>query len=337
LRGEEVTPKSDVYSLGVTLYHAATGQAPFAGSPIEVASQHVSKDPTPPRRLNDAVSASLDALILDCLKKDPNSRPSADEVRIGLLEVGRGVHATEAYAEAPAMETTKAEQPTRSSPTREAPPPRTVVSRPGVAALGSRRRWARGALVILALVAVLAVIAALALPTLLGRDGERGEAAQNKGGPAPSGGGQAQGEQDPQGASDQQSASQSASAPATSEPQGQDGLTQEAAEQTVQEFYVSAVRGDTSRAYELLTDEWRQRYFPTQAELEGTFEPVQAVTFVEGPTAEVTGDTATVTGRTRATLTDQIEQNEGTWRLVSEGGEWRINEWTVNNISTRPA
>src|ERR671917_8876 len=101
LRGEEVTPKSDVYSLGVTLYHAATGQAPFAGSPIEVASQHVSKDPTPPRRLNDAVSASLDALILDCLNKDPNSRPSADEVRIGLLEVGRGAHATEAYAEAP--------------------------------------------------------------------------------------------------------------------------------------------------------------------------------------------------------------------------------------------
>jgi hypothetical protein len=191
--------------------------------------------------------------------------------------------------------------------------------------------------VILALVAVLAVIAALALPTLLGGEGERGGAAQNDGGPKPSGGGQAQGEQNPQGASDQQAASQSASASATSEPQSQDGLTQEAAEQTVQEFYASAVQGDTSRAYELLTDEWRQQYFPTQADLEGTFEPVEDVTFVEGPTAEVTGDKATVTGRTRATLTDQIEQNEGTWRLVNEGGEWRINDWTVNNISTRPA
>jgi eukaryotic-like serine/threonine-protein kinase len=337
LRGEEVTPKSDVYSLGVTLYHAATGQPPFAGSPIEVASQHVSKDPSPPRRLNDAVSASLDALILDCLKKDPNSRPAADEVRIGLLELGRGVHATEAYAEAPVTGTTKAEQRAPSSPTRVAPPPRTAASRPGVATLGSRRRWTRGVLVVLALVAVLAVIAALALPTLLGGEGERGGAGQNNGEPNPSGGGQAQGEQNPQGASDQQSASQSASASATSEPQGQDGLTQEAAEQTVQEFYASAVRGDASRAYGLLTDEWRQQYFPTQADLEGTFAPVEDVTFVEGPTAEVTGDTATVTGRTKATLTDQIEQNEGTWRLVNEGGEWRIDEWTVNNISTRPA
>jgi hypothetical protein len=186
-------------------------------------------------------------------------------------------------------------------------------------------------------VAVLAVIAALTLPTLLGGEGERGGAGQNNGEPNPSGGGQAQGEQNPQGASDQQSASQSASASATSEPQGQDGLTQEAAEQTVQEFYASAVRGDASRAYGLLTDEWRQQYFPTQADLEGTFAPVEDVTFVEGPTAEVTGDTATVTGRTKATLTDQIEQNEGTWRLVNEGGEWRIDEWTVNNISTRPA
>src|ERR671914_1321987 len=49
LRGEGVTPKSDVYSLGATLYHAATGQTPFAGTPIEVASQHVSREPTPPR------------------------------------------------------------------------------------------------------------------------------------------------------------------------------------------------------------------------------------------------------------------------------------------------
>src|SRR3712207_3627762 len=71
LRGEGVTPKSDVYSLGVTLYHAATGQPPFSGTPIEIASQHVSKEPTPPRQVNDAVSESLEALILDCMKKDP--------------------------------------------------------------------------------------------------------------------------------------------------------------------------------------------------------------------------------------------------------------------------
>src|SRR3712207_9582655 len=41
LQGHKVTPKSDVYSLGTTLYQAATGEAPFTGgTPIEIASQH---------------------------------------------------------------------------------------------------------------------------------------------------------------------------------------------------------------------------------------------------------------------------------------------------------
>jgi hypothetical protein len=63
---------------------------------------------------------------------------------------------------------------------------------------------------------------------------------------------------------------------------------------------------------------------------------VVRVEFVEGPTAVVSGDRATVTGRTQATLTYQIEQNEGTWTLVKEDGEWRIDGWTVNNISSQP-
>ena len=194
---------------------------------------------------------------------------------------------------------------------------------------------------LLALVAVLAVIGALAIPTLRGGEDERGGVAQNDAGRNPSGGDQAKGGANPQGASGQQSESASASEPATrsatSEPQGQGGLTKEAAEQTVQDFYASAVRGDYGRAYELMTAEWRQQYFPTQADLEGTFEPVRDVTFVEGPTADVSGDTATVTGITRAELTTQTERNEGTWRLVNENGEWRINEWTVTRLSTQPA
>jgi eukaryotic-like serine/threonine-protein kinase len=347
LQGEKVTPKSDVYSLGVTLYHAATGQPPFIGAPIEIASQHVSKEPTPPREINEKVSPSMEALILDCMSKDPDARPTADEVRLRLLEAGRGVHATQAYEEPPTKEEEKPAAAVAPPPPR---PRATASSRPAapVRAGGPSRRG--GILVALAVVAVLAVIGALAASSLLGGGNEQagGGNPSNNANQNPSGE-QAQGGQQGGGAV-QQDASQTGS-PQDSPPQGsqeqaqagggdqgqaEGGLTVEAAEQTVAEFYTSAARGDYDTSYNLLTDGWRQQFFPTQADLAATFAPVQDVTFVEGPTAEVAGDTATVTGRTRAELDTQIEQNEGTWILVSENGEWRIDEWTVNRLSTQP-
>jgi hypothetical protein len=322
LKGEKVTPKSDVYSLGATLYHAATGRPPFVGAPIEIASQHVSKEPTPPREVNDAVSPALEALILNCMNKDPGARPTADEVRLGLLEAGRGVYATAVYPEPPATE------PTIQEPAAAAP-------RPGAAGLGRRDRRG-GILAALAVLAVLAVIGALAIPGLLGGGDEQagGGNPQNNAGQNPSGGGQNQQ------AGGQQAASRSASAVKSGGDLAQAGGSSgeaEAAERTVEEFYTSSSAGNYDRSAELLSESWRRSTFPDRATFEGTFDKVESVEFIEGPTAEVSGDTATVTGRTRATLTDQVQQNEGTWRLVKENGEWRIDGWTVNNISTRPA
>jgi hypothetical protein len=336
LKGEKVTPKSDVYSLGATLYHAATGQPPFVGAPIEIASQHVSMEPTPPRELNHAVSPALEALILDCMKKDPDARPSADEVRLGLLEAGRGVHATEIYPEPPATEPTRTES---AGPAVAAPRRGTAQSQPGGTRWGSRDGRG-GILVALAVVAVLVVIGALAGPGLIGGGNEQAgsESPQNNAGQNPSGGGQnAQA-----GGGGQQAASQPASAPAGQaggdQAQTSSGSSEaQAAERVVQEFYTSSSAGDYDRSAQLLSEGWRQSTFPNRATFEGTFDKVESVEFVEGPTAEVSGDTATVTGRTRATLTDRVEQNEGTWRLVKENGEWKIDGWSVNNIDSRPA
>src|SRR5215203_867933 len=82
LQGEKATPKSDVYSLGATLYQAATGTSPFSGAtPIEIASQHVSKVPVPCRERGADVSKDLEALILACLAKNPDERPTAEGMR----------------------------------------------------------------------------------------------------------------------------------------------------------------------------------------------------------------------------------------------------------------
>ena len=88
LRGEKVTPKSDVYSLGATLYHAATGQPPFVGSPIEVAGQQIERSPVPPRERGAAIGRRFEALILGCLSRDPASRPDASHLHERLLQTG---------------------------------------------------------------------------------------------------------------------------------------------------------------------------------------------------------------------------------------------------------
>ena len=59
--------------------------------------------------------------------------------------------------------------------------------------------------------------------------------------------------------------------------------------------------------------------------------------FIEGPSAEISGNTATVTGETRATLDNEVQHNEGTWYLVRQDGRWKINSWDVATLSSRPA
>src|SRR5687767_1968700 len=74
LRGEDATPRSDVYSVGVLLYHCLTGKPPFSGDVESLARQHMHKDPTPPRRLNRRITPGMEAVIMKALSKKPRDR-----------------------------------------------------------------------------------------------------------------------------------------------------------------------------------------------------------------------------------------------------------------------
>lgn len=75
-RGDAVDVRSDVYSLGVMLYHALAGKAPYSreGSLGDVIARIMHVDPAPPSRHCPAIDADLDAIVLTCLAKAPAGR-----------------------------------------------------------------------------------------------------------------------------------------------------------------------------------------------------------------------------------------------------------------------
>ncbi|MEJ7813909.1 MAG: serine/threonine-protein kinase [Rubrobacter sp.] len=342
LQGQKVTPKSDVYSLGATLYQAAVGEPPFVGqTPIEIASQHVSKTPVPCRERGADVSKGLEALILACLAKNPDERPTAEEMRSRLEAEIPFAGATQAQPAAPVAAAASAGA--ERTPVAPSPPP--PARRPADA--DGRPKQRGGLLAALALLAVLVVIGALAAPGLLGRGGEQNAGsnndgqnnAQGGGNAGPSGGGSG-GDQGPGGAQNQgagstvgaeQSASPRTSSVASA-PSGnaseQGGLTAQAAEETLQQVYTTAANGEYGTSYDLLSQNFKTSEGLTETEWAKTFANLQSIRFVEGPDAQVSGNTATVTGVTIAENAGRTERNTVTWRMVKEGGGWKLDDIT---------
>ena len=355
LKGENVTAKSDVYSLGATLYHAAVGGQPFPGNSIEVANQHIYKPPAPPRERGAKIGEETEALILDCLAKDPSRRPDAARVRDGLFQ-GSAVGATAGSApdiqagggwgaEGISRLTEAAKSGGGSGGGRRRrtvrrrrasePPERTISLPTRTFRAGSRQRTMLATSVIAFLIVLLTAAGAWAL---LGQgDQSANTNAQNAGGQehGNAAGAQKDTKQAPAkgaGGTDQKPSENSNSSGGTQEAPA---LPLAKAEQTVYDLYYEMSFNRVDATWALLSPRLQEEIGSPERWAEQ--EDIYTFTYMEFtsyPVAKAAGDTAEVTFVVRLDHTWGSVSLSGTWVCVNEDGEWKLDR--LENASRTP-
>lgn len=90
IKGHDADFRSDIYTLGITLYQAVTGVLPFEKkTDYEYMNAHLHEQPLPPSSLQPAIPQELEDIILKAIEKDPDNRfQNVHEFRKALLKVG---------------------------------------------------------------------------------------------------------------------------------------------------------------------------------------------------------------------------------------------------------
>ncbi len=199
-RGEEATPVSDVYSLGVVIYQLLTARLPYEGNSLaELAIRRENERPLPPTSYEPSIPEALSVSVLRALENEPEHR-YADALELGaaLREglagippgrstataatavAGAGTAATRVISREPRTPTAPTKLP---RPRRQSPPPRRTPApayqqpqQPGPRKRSFFSRLMRG-LALLLLVAVVAglIAAAILLATDAGQNTDVGK------------------------------------------------------------------------------------------------------------------------------------------------------------------
>src|SRR5438128_1319731 len=174
-QGHAVSAASDLYSIGVVLYELLTGSVPFEGeTAVAIAFKQVSAQPRAPSELNPAVPASLDAVVLRALAKDPSLRFTDADEFIAVLQQERAALPASTGAVVAARATGSGSSPATGA--LEAPPPPSqptgagallLASQDGKPSAGDKRSRTRRRWVILGIVLALLAGAGVALALLL--------------------------------------------------------------------------------------------------------------------------------------------------------------------------